>query len=91
MIHGLRASFSSVGARRQRPHLRSTIVSETREPHPDDEVIITVPADMQAGVRANWAVVQESDHAFVESCVESDDATFKLIDDVESNLATVAT
>jgi hypothetical protein len=33
----------------------------------DDEVIITVPADMHAGVWANWAVINESDHAFRES------------------------
>ena len=33
----------------------------------DDEVIIHVPAEMQAGVWANWAVVSESDHAFRES------------------------
>ena len=30
----------------------------------DDEVIITVPADMQAGVWANWAAINESDHEF---------------------------
>ena len=33
----------------------------------DDEVIITVPADMQAGVWANWAAINESDHEFRES------------------------
>ena len=33
----------------------------------DDEVIITVPADMQAGVWANSAAINESDHAFVRS------------------------
>ena len=32
----------------------------------DDEVIITVPVDQQAGVWANWAAVNESDHAFGE-------------------------
>jgi hypothetical protein len=32
---------------------------------PDDEVIITVPADMQAGVWANWAAINESDNAFL--------------------------
>ena len=37
------------------------------EPVPDDEVIITVPADMQAGVWANWAAINESDNAFRES------------------------
>ena len=31
-------------------------------------MIITVPVDLQARVWANWAVVQESDHAFRESC-----------------------
>ena len=30
----------------------------------EDEVFITVPADMQAGVWANWARVNESDHEF---------------------------
>jgi hypothetical protein len=54
-------------ARRRRRHLRSTIVSETGEPLPDDEVIITVPADMQAGVWANWGAINESDNAFRES------------------------
>ena len=29
----------------------------------DDEVIINVPADMQAGVWANWAAINEIDHA----------------------------
>ena len=33
------------------------------EPVPDDEVIITVPADMQAGVWANWGAISESDHS----------------------------
>jgi hypothetical protein len=33
----------------------------------DDEVIITVPADQQAGVWANWAAINESDNAFVQS------------------------
>ena len=33
----------------------------------DDEVIITVPADMQAGVWANWAAINESDNAFDQS------------------------
>jgi hypothetical protein len=33
----------------------------------DDEIIITVPADMQAGVWANWGAINESDHAFLES------------------------
>ena len=37
------------------------------EPVPDDEVIITVPADMQAGVWANWAAINESDNALRES------------------------
>jgi hypothetical protein len=32
----------------------------------DDEVIITVPVEMQAGVWANWARVNEGDHAFPE-------------------------
>ena len=31
---------------------------------PEDEVVITVPADQQAGVWANWAAVNESDHTF---------------------------
>jgi hypothetical protein len=26
-----------------------------------------VPADMQAGVWANWGAINESDHAFLES------------------------
>jgi hypothetical protein len=30
----------------------------------EDEVIITVPVEMQAGVWANWAVVNESEHEF---------------------------
>ena len=30
----------------------------------DDEVIITVPVEMQAGVWANWARVNEGDHEF---------------------------
>ena len=34
---------------------------------PEDEVIITVPVEMQAGVWANWARVNEGDHAFPES------------------------
>jgi hypothetical protein len=33
----------------------------------DAEVIITVPADMQAGVWANWGATDESDHEFRES------------------------
>ena len=37
---------------------------EDTDPDPDDEVIITVPADMQAGVWANWGVINESDHEF---------------------------
>jgi hypothetical protein len=32
----------------------------------DEEVIITVPVEMQAGVWANWARVNEGDHAFGE-------------------------
>lgn len=39
-------------------------MSEVGEPPPDEEVIINVPADMQAGVWANWAVINESDHEF---------------------------
>jgi hypothetical protein len=42
---------------------RVSLVSESGEPHPD-EVIITVPADMQAGVWANWGAINESDHEF---------------------------
>jgi hypothetical protein len=30
----------------------------------DDDVIITVPVEMQAGVWANWARVNEGDHEF---------------------------
>ena len=37
---------------------------EDTDPDPDDEVIITVPAEMQAGVWANWARVNEGDHEF---------------------------
>ncbi|MEL7210507.1 MAG: DUF3467 domain-containing protein [Actinomycetota bacterium] len=39
-------------------------MSEANAPLPDDEVIITVPADMHAGVWANWAVINDSDHEF---------------------------
>ena len=38
------------------------------EPIPDDDVVITVPADQQAGVWSNWAAINESDNAFSESC-----------------------
>ena len=31
---------------------------------PDDDVVITVPADQQAGVWSNWAAINESDHEF---------------------------
>ena len=33
----------------------------------DEEVIIHVPVEMQAGVWANWARISESDHSFGES------------------------
>jgi hypothetical protein len=33
----------------------------------EDEVIITVPADIQAGVWANWGAINESGNAFRES------------------------
>ena len=39
-------------------------MSANEEDGDDDEVIITVPADMQAGVWANWGVINESDHEF---------------------------
>ena len=39
-------------------------MSEAGDRIPDDEVIITVPADMQAGVWANWGAINESDHEF---------------------------
>ena len=37
------------------------------EPIPDDDVVITVPADQQAGVWSNWAAINESDNTFRES------------------------
>jgi hypothetical protein len=41
------------------------VTQAERGPDPEHpEVIINVPADMQAGVWANWGVVQESDHEF---------------------------
>jgi hypothetical protein len=39
-------------------------MSADEEGGDDDEVIITVPADQQAGVWANWARVNEGDHEF---------------------------
>jgi hypothetical protein len=42
-------------------------MTDEHAPDADDEVIITVPVEMQAGVWANWARVNEGDHAFRES------------------------
>ena len=48
------------------PHRRLGSATMPDEHPPEAEVIITVPADMQAGVWANWAAINESDHAFRE-------------------------
>ena len=42
-------------------------MTDEHAPDAEDEVIITVTADMQAGGWANWGVINESDHAFLES------------------------
>ena len=42
-------------------------MTDEHAPDAEAEVIITVPADMQAGVWANWAAISESDNAFRES------------------------
>jgi hypothetical protein len=46
-----------------RQHEGNTM-SADEEDGDDDKVIITVPADMQAGVWANWARINEGDNAF---------------------------
>ena len=47
--------------------VRDTHMSPSNE---DEEVIITVPADMQAGVWANWAAINESDRGFTMHIAE---------------------
>ena len=42
-------------------------MSDADDHIPDDDVVITVPADQQAGVWSNWAAINESDNAFSES------------------------
>jgi hypothetical protein len=41
-------------------------------PDPDDEIIINVPPEHQAGVWANWAALSESDHEFTLDFVRLD-------------------
>jgi hypothetical protein len=42
-------------------------MTDDHAPDPEADVVITVPADQQAGVWANWAAINASDNAFVES------------------------
>ncbi len=49
---------------------------------PDDEVVITVPSAHQAGVWANWAAVNDSDHEVTVDFARIDHS-------VEPNLGTV--